>query len=318
MNVEARDFKIGIFILVAVVLLVAGLLVFGGAQFFQKSVTEETYVSGNVTGLEVGSPVTLRGVRVGKVTAIDFTWYPENKPGFVRIRFEVLARTYPVRGRALAKFLQIQVRQGLRARVQTQGLVGTTLLALEYLNPDQYPAPEPPAPPRGLYVPSAPSQLNQLLASMDASLRKLAQFDLQKLGASIDKDLMTVDTLLRHVDAIHFAEIGTNVDTSVIELRRLSADLRSLVTNVNGNLKQMQLAQASHDADALLLRLQTTVGQLDTLLGNLNAGSLNDTLSNVRRASMELEETLRELKQYPAGFIFGVPPPPVKAVAPGR
>lgn len=47
----------------------------------------------------------------------------------------------------------------------------------------------------------------------------------------------------------------------------------------------------------LVLQLQTTVHQLDLVLANLDTSSLNDTLASVRRASAELEETLRELKQ---------------------
>lgn len=316
MSREARDFKIGLFILAAAALLVLGLLAFGGAQFFEASVTEETYVSGNVNGLEVGSPVTLRGVRVGKVTSLDFTWFPGSQPGFVRIRFEVRARAYPVRGKALRRFIQAQVHQGLRARVQSQGLVGTTLLALEYVNPAQFPEPNLPTAPERLYVPSAPSQFNQLLASMDQSLRKLARFDLEKLSSSIQRDLLTVNTLLRHVDQINFGQVGTNVETLSMELHGVSSDLRSLVQEVDSTVKRMELPKVTHDADSLLSHLQLTLQHLDAALDQVNSGSLNQTLANVRRASVELEETLRELKQYPAGFIFGNPPPPAKAVIP--
>jgi hypothetical protein len=50
---------------------------------------------------------------------------------------------------------------------------------------------------------------------------------------------------------------------------------------------------------------------LDLVVANLDAGSLNDALAYVRLATKDLDETLRKLKQYPAGFLFGKPPAPV-------
>lgn len=316
MPTEARDLKIGLFILAAAALLIAGLLLFGGARFFQKTVTEETYVMGNVNGLDVGAPVTLRGVRVGKVTDISFTWYPPSSPGFVRILFAVRSDIYPVRGKALAQLIQTQVRQGLRARVQTQGLIGTPLLALEYVNPAQFPPPPLPRQPRYLYVPSAPSQFNQLLASMEQSLQKLSKFDLEKLSASLDRDLVTLDSLLTHINAVQFDQIGTNANALLTELRSLTVQWQTLIADFNGTVNRMDLAKLSHNANALLLHLQATVRQLDLTLGTLNISGLNETLANFRRASLELEQTLRELKQYPSGFLFGQPPPRATAVEP--
>lgn len=318
MRAEAKDLKIGIFVLVALALAVVGLLAFGGAQFFQSTVMEETYVAGNVNGLEVGAPVTLRGVSVGKVSRLDFTWYPQSTPGYVRIQFAVRLRTYPVRGRALANFIQTQVSQGLRARVETQGLVGTTMLALEYVDPAQYPPPQLPWPAGQLYIPSAPSQFNQLLVSMEQSLNKLAQFDWAKLGTALDRDLSSVDGLLKHIDAINFSELGTNANGLLTELRGLSGHLQSFITDLQGSFKQLDLGKVSRNADALLLQLQTSVRQLDGVLGNLDAGSLNETLASVRRASLELEQALRELKEYPSGFIFGAPPRPAQSVLPAK
>jgi hypothetical protein len=153
---------------------------------------------------------------------------------------------------------------------------------------------------------------------MEKSLRKLSQFDLEKLSASLDRDLVGVDSLLNHVGTIDFRQIGTNVNALVTELRGLSASLQSVVRDVNGTVKRMGLEKVSQNADTLILQLQATVQQLDVVLANLDTGSLNETLASVRRASVELEEALRELKQYPSGFLFGAPPPPAKAVVPSQ
>jgi ABC-type transporter Mla subunit MlaD len=316
MNRAASDFKIGLFILAAAAVLAAGLLALGGARFFENTVTAETYVAGNVNDLDVGAPVTLRGVRVGRVTVIQFTWGPQGSPGYVRIQFDVLARTFPVRGKALATLVHNQVKQGLRARVETEGLIGSTLLALEYVNPNEYPPPSLPRPPQHLYIPSAPSQFNQMLTSMERSLRKLSQLDLEKLSAALHQVLLAADNLLDHINAVNFEQVGTNVNGLVTELRGLGAKSHQTIENLNRTVNQMDLAKLSGDADTLLLRLQATTHHLEVLLANVNAGSLNETIASVQRASVELEQVLHELKQYPSGFLFGSPPPPAKGIVP--
>src|SRR5215831_12063878 len=88
---KISEFKLGLFILMGLVISTAGILGFGAARYFEKTTLEETYIAGNVDGLAVGAPVALRGVRVGKVTRIDFTWntYPQAEPGYVLIEFEI-------------------------------------------------------------------------------------------------------------------------------------------------------------------------------------------------------------------------------------
>ncbi len=273
----------------------------------------------NVTGLDVGAPVTLRGVRVGKVTRIDFSWseHPQTSPGFVHIEFEILARTYPGQSaKAVAQLFQAQVKQGLRARVETEGLVGTTLLSLEFLNPAENPPPALPWTPRHIYIPSAPSQLNQLFASVEQSLRKLSQVDFQRLSASLDRDLLGTGKLIEHLDTIDFSRLGTNTDALVSQWRGVSTNLASLLAEVRGTLQGIHLDQTSERANGLMIQLQTTLRQLDAALAAVDVASLNETLESLRRTSTQLDGTLHELKQYPSGFFFGSPPPPARSVEP--
>jgi hypothetical protein len=74
----------------------------------------------------------------------------------------------------------------------------------------------------------------------------------------------------------------------------------------------MRLAKLSNDADELLGGVKGTMHHLDLVVANLDAGSINDALVNIRQATKNLDETLRKLKQYPAGFLLGRPPAAVK------
>ena len=64
--------KIGFFILAGVALVVGTLIYLGGFGAAQHEFIAETHFSYPVSGLDVGSAVNFRGVRVGSVRRISF------------------------------------------------------------------------------------------------------------------------------------------------------------------------------------------------------------------------------------------------------
>src|SRR5919201_6783238 len=70
---NTRYFRIGVFVITAIVIGVIGVVVLGGGKFFQKTNIIETYIDESVQGLDIGSPVKFRGVPVGNVEQISLT-----------------------------------------------------------------------------------------------------------------------------------------------------------------------------------------------------------------------------------------------------
>jgi ABC-type transporter Mla subunit MlaD len=307
MDVKTNDFKLGVFVLASLGLLCAGLFAFGAASYFQKKDLLETYLSGNADGLSVGAPVTLRGVKVGRVTRIDYSWnvYDPTGPQYVIVEFEVRNNISPgASKKAVAERVQAQVERGLRARVTPQGFTGTSLLSLEYVDPAEYPPPPFPWTPRYLCIPSAPSQFGEVLASVQKTLHNVAQLDLHTLNSSLERTLGTAEKLIAHLDEVNYHGIATNAD--------------GLITQLRSDIKEMHLAKVSNDADEVLTGIKGTLGRLDLVVGNLDTGSLNDAFANIRLASRDLDDTLIKLQKYPAGFLLGRPPPPARSVEKAR
>src|SRR5436190_13648855 len=67
---RANPVAIGAFVVGALGLVVAGLIVFGGVHIFNRPLKVVMFFDESVNGLAVGAPIAYRGVKVGTVTSI--------------------------------------------------------------------------------------------------------------------------------------------------------------------------------------------------------------------------------------------------------
>jgi paraquat-inducible protein B len=317
MSAKSNDLKLGLFVLIGLGLFAVAIFLLMGARFFFGNNIGETYVTGNVEGLKNGGAVTLRGVPVGQITRINFTWNEYHHPElhYVLIEFSVHKDVSPAPAeKDFNEQLEQQVKQGLRARVKSQGLAGATILSLEYLNPAQYPPLQVPWTPHHTYIPCAPSELTEIMSSLDQTLGRIKQMDFEQLGSRLQHDLAAGETLLKHLDEANVTGLSTNANALLADLRHVSAQLSAFLGQTNAAMHQATLEKVSSDADQTLVELRGVLRRMDHLLANFDAGALNETLGNLRRTSEQLEATVTKLQEYPSGVLFGKPPPPAKSV----
>ncbi len=67
---QANRMMIGGFVVLAVIIMAASLVVFGSGKFFKKTNKYILYFDESIKGLSVGAPVLFQGVPVGSVTNI--------------------------------------------------------------------------------------------------------------------------------------------------------------------------------------------------------------------------------------------------------
>ncbi len=304
MSERAHEFKIGAFVLVGLGLIMAGLVAFAFSHEVEPVDQFETYVEGEVDGLSVGSVVKLRGVNVGQVTSIRFSWndYPPGHPRCVVIRFSIPKSLSPLPsgGDPMVKLKKV-IDSGVRAVVQGQGITGTSVLALKYVDPEKYPPLQVPWTPKNMYIPSAQSEFSQILTALTKIMSSLDKIDFQALGNTVQAKLDDLDT----------KAISKEVEQTVTQARDAIADIR-------GEVQAMKLPDLGRNANQLVLGLQGTNERLERMAGrlsNVDFRNLNDTLAGTRQATRELNEVLEELHRYPAGFLFGDPPPQASALS---
>ena len=318
MSTKANQLRIGVFVVAGLAILVTALFLFGIRSAFERMYHFETYVTGDVEGLSKGSPVKSRGVNVGKVTEIGFSWrlYPNANPRCVVVRFGIDERVSPLpRGEEFEPEFKKLVDSGFRAVVQAEGISGSSILALKTLDPKAYPPLAFSWTPRDYYIPSAPSQFGLILASLERTLTNLSTLDLAKIGTSADRALVSADATIRKFGELDVAGISRNVNKATTDLSAAVHEYQNLASDARQTLRAMKLEAVGTDTDRLVNRLDS---QLQILIAKLNAidvPALNDTLASTREAARNLNEALEALRAHPSGFLFGAAPAPVSGLA---
>jgi ABC-type transporter Mla subunit MlaD len=319
MSTPANNFKIGLFTLIGVVILIVAVFFFGARSYFEPTTLFETYFAGDVTGLAVGSTVELRGVRVGKVKSINFSWveYEATDPSYIVVVFEMRNDITPLPpGKESTEMLNLAIKRGLRARLKSQGVTGSSFLSLEYLDPAENPIATVPWTPGYTYIPAAQSQFGELLTSLQKALHNFQELDFSNINQLLQYDLKSAGRVLDKANQVDFNGISTNVNSLLVGLRADNSRLETLIADTDNSVNKMKLQKLSGDVDGLVGQLQATVTDLQRNLANVDFDALNQTMENARRALNQLDEVLSQLKQYPSGFIFGGPPPAIKNVQP--
>jgi len=335
-------FRLGVFLLLALAAIIALILVLGAGTFFRKQIVMETYFNESVQGLEVGSKVLFRGVLVGSVTHVNFTYteyeqdrpLPQRKP-LVLVRFQVRP---DVLGRLpsdeVEHIINGEVQKGLRVRQAPQGITGLAYLEIDYVDPKSNPPLAIDWTPEHYYIPSTASNFGRILTSVQDLVTHLAKVDVEGLVGSINTLAVT---LTRKVDEADVAQASKEAVALLTDARQTVQQLRRIVGNpawdaVPGNIASAsrEAAEVGQDAAAAAARIrkitesdqiQKILTQLDRSLNRVDrliAGRENDvaaTLNNLRQISDNLRELSENAKRYPSGVIFGEPPKPN---SPGR
>ena len=300
MTEPVSRFRIGLFVIVGAAILVAALFLFGIRDAFRPTYKFETYTVGDVEGLSVGSAVKLRGVEIGKVVEIGFSWNiygAGSDPRCIVVRCAVQQHIAPVGETDFQKEVDEAVASGLRAVVQSEGITGSSVVALQQMDPKLYPPMKFSWSPKYLYVPSAPSQLGRLLAAVDRTLSNLAKVDTAGLTNKLGHALESADQLLRKLSEADVKGITGNASKVLENASGTVGEIKGLVQDARDDLRKMQLDAVGQDAGKLVKNLDARLTVLIEMLSAIDVRSLNDTLAGTRDAARSLNEALEELKR---------------------
>jgi len=280
---------IGGFVVGAIALFVVGLLAFGGGQYFKPKVRGVLFFQGSLSGLEIGSPVTFRGIKIGQVTDIVIHYDVDKQQLLIPVFIEVEPdRVEVVSGERSTKNLKALIDRGLRAQLQVQSLVtGQVSVDLDF-HPDT-PIRLVGAVPNVPEVPTVPSSLDVLRASVTSLINKINQLPLEQISTEI-------------LTTVH------NADEVVKETRQAVVDARTLLQSVNtqvGPISNSVIA-TSDQANKTLLDAQKLISDADGDLPKLVAAAqvvLNKAGAALDQADAALRGAQRILKPDSPAYV---------------
>lgn len=341
MSEKANYFKIGLFFVLSVILIVTAVIVWGAGLFTKDKIYFETYFDSPVTGLNVGASIQVMGVKIGRVENIDFvsavydiSTDPTKVSRYERyIRVlgslsteETKERVGDITDEQREARTRNMIQQGLRLRLASNILTGQAYLEGVFEDPNRFPILAITWEPKHIYVASAPGEFTTLKQSIDHILNRLEKIDTEKIGDLIEQLLVSVNKAIDDANIPGISSgvqrLVTHVDQVVVDsnVPAISNELKGLLAEARQTNRHLQKLLKSPEKDSQMASIAVTVAQLNKTLLRIDKLVLSQTpqieqaLEDLKQVSTNLKELTENLKKHPSELIFSQPPPKSEAV----
>ena len=342
MSAKANYFKIGLFVIMACALAVAGVIVLGAGALMEKKLIVETVFDGSIQGLDIGSPVKFRGVPIGKVENISVAAQVyKTEYSYILVRMSLNSDMWGYNTAETEQFLSKESEKGLRARLSTLGLTGAAYIEADFLDTARNPTLPLDYKPEYPYLASAPSIITQLSESLTRIMNSLEDINVEAITSRLEK---TLDAMVETLEGADINGVSNEAQALLSEIRTTNDHLDKLIVDTQPLMTEAVAAAAGanriiNNADKPLTKLiktiQTTVEEIDQVAVKWNGFSgginpmvsqlqttlhrldhlvsipqqdLEETMMNIRQISENLKELTENSKKYPSQLFFGEPP----------
>jgi phospholipid/cholesterol/gamma-HCH transport system substrate-binding protein len=293
MNEQAIRFRVGIFVLGALLLLAVLIVLFGGFPAFFRGGNAYTVVLSTAPGVSPGTPVRRSGVKIGEVRKVEL----DNDTGKVRVDITIDPA--------------FTLRQSDQPTL-VQGLLGGDT-SIDFLPPEgKAPDPRPVAPGstlEGVTQADTASVLQKAGEVMPPA--KEAMEEMRKVFRQFDKMAPLMEETLKE-----YRELGKATREMVPELRKTNDEVRELAKSSRQSIPELKktneelqvtarswgkvaermdlLLQTNEDKIVKALdRLEETLKRISATFSDENQRYLNETLRNVKVSSDKLDSVVR-------------------------
>ena len=317
MAVEKSYARLGLFIVIAVAVILATAVLFIQRMRTRAVIALVTYTTENVSGLDVSSPVRYRGVPVGRVTDLRV----DPRETTVEIDFEIFLSRLNTIGFNVNRIRKLADVGGEVPRLRAQ-IVGNPVTGEAYLLLD---VPKDPQPGMALgfkptlpYIPSMPSiratvqdRLPAVLDRAEATLATLREI-IGRIPSSLDRSdrfFTNVDRIVRDSELPTLsADSRKFFTTTSAQIEQIKSEMDGLVGTQGALIKFTEEARAAiKDAD-FPAATQSTRDAADS--SRLAADDLRRSLPAIRDSLEQMRELARQLEEQPESVVYG----PRKAV----
>lgn len=254
MSKKANPAIVGGFVLTAIVLLTAALIVFGSGNFMKQQGHFILYFEDSVNGLAPGAPVKFKGVPIGQVKEILIYYnqepYDDSIPVIIEIDMTRLRDTLGVDIDLTDQdVMNGQINDGLRAKLQQASMVtGLLFVELNYVTPAPPPVLHQIKQSEYVEIPTMPSGLTEIIKKVSQMVNNISQIDFASMGRRLNGLL---DKLEKGVGQVDFKGISDQAKDTLKSIDELASneDLKKAFANLDTALIDLQKLVNNLDGD---------------------------------------------------------------------
>lgn len=322
MNKKISPTLIGAFVVGALALVVAAVLILGSGKLFLHSRDFILYFDGSVNGLRVGAAVKFKGVEIGAVKNIllqlgsDLS--VQRIPVIVRVDAEKITKRggegTAITDPEVAKAL---IDQGLRGSLQLESIVtGLLYVGLDFF-------PDTPAHfvqsaenyNRYQEIPTISSIFEKAQDAAGRIVAKLEQIDFQELIGSLESTSKGINAMVNSPELKGSLQA---LQKTMPKIEEAIVTVREMATGIDKNFKTLSgdLQQTSNETRAALKQAGETMKEAEATLSNVKVlidpdsqtfYELTKSLREVSSAARSLRQLSTYLERNPRALIFGKP-----------
>lgn len=313
---------IGAFVVGAIVIAVAAVMILGSSKFFTQTEMFVSYFSESINGLDVGAPVKYKGVTIGKVEKIILRSPKPNdmRNSYVVLIYSIDAHTLSKRTESeysnLGDSISQQIKDGLRARLNYQSIVtGMLYIELDFAADKNEPYVLMSKNPHVKEIPTAKSTATEMMKTLEMTLNNVSKIDFQELAENTNGLILTVNGKISQIDT---DKINDSILKALEDADRLMSDpgISGSLTELNTLLKESRnfLAKLSGQVDDIAGSVDKTVLEVNDVMKNLNGiiapqspfrFELATALKNISDTFTSVRSLTDYLQRNPSSLIKG-------------
>lgn len=299
MSARSHPRLVGAFVLGAISLVIVAIVTLSSADWFAERDRFTVFFPGSVRGLNPGSPVTFRGVKVGEVKEVTpFLTGRPDPPIQIEVMFEFVGGVVqvppgvkrPFEGLTDEEYANALIQRGIRARMQSASLLtGQRYIDFDFL-PDE-PARFAGLNPRYPELPTTPTAIEKLSEQAGSFVDKLAELPLDEMLEDVRKAIRSGRELL---ESPELKGAFTSADRAFKNVEPLMKDARAAIADADTLLKNLnaEVEQTGPKARDSMEKLRQTLERAERSMT-----TLDQTLKSTDDARVDLTRTLNEMSQ---------------------
>jgi len=320
---RASKTVIGVFVVSALALVVAGVLIFGSGDFLKERYRFVLFFQDSVKGLNVGAPVIFIGVKIGEVKDIAVIEDPLKSSFYIQVIIELTSGKLKKSitkefssAKEIYEYCNQLIKQGLRAQLGLQSVVtGQLQIELDF-HPEEKPVL---VGTNAKYkeIPTIPSKFERLT-------KRIENMPIEEIVDKVSSSLNRIDALLNSPEIVEILQsmkltmedakkISYKVNEQVQPLMNkldealeaygiLAQNLDRQIDPLSSNIEKLvkMVTEASKQADKTLKTLENVVGE-----DSIATVELTTTLKEFSSVARSIRNLADYLNRHPETIVRG-------------